>query len=157
MLYQNVSDLNARGEASLIGRLDILNTAREMLDWKFLLLGRGWRSDEIGWHNEILEILFGFGVPLGLVVLLILYFLLPWTLYFRKLQPDALISNKEMLILYSMIMFCSLFQDVFLDSNMLFFEVILLTLFFSQSREEPPQSTSALPPLINPGVETGIS
>ncbi len=157
VLYQNFSDLSARGESSLIGRFDILNKARETLDWEFLLLGRGWRSDEIGWHNEILEILFGFGVPLGLVVLLILYFVIPWTLYFQKLQRGALISNKEMLILYSMIMFCSLFQDIFLDSNMLFFEVILLTLFFSQSRGTPSQHANALPLATNLSAETGSS
>jgi len=91
-----------------------------------ILFGEGWRTRLVGWHSEIIELLMGFGLFVGTLLILIEYIYIPWKISRITTSCESLLSNKDLLGMYSIILFASLFQDVFHDGNILFVFVIVL-------------------------------
>lgn len=80
------------------------------------LFGHGWQAKAVGYHNEILEIIAGFGVLFGWAMLIVAYFVLPRLLLTRDGYPKGPAIAYVIVLIFS-----SLFQTIM-------FNVYLLTL-----------------------------
>jgi hypothetical protein len=127
-------DLSNRSILSLQGRFDIYSDAYKLIqDNPYIaILGSGWRSKVVGWHSEFFELIIGYGLPVGCLLAIFQYILIPKLL----LNSRKLYSNKNKLVdsnlicaAYFVILFTSLFQDVFHDGNVLYVFSILVYAF----------------------------
>ncbi|AJQ95285.1 hypothetical Protein YC6258_03249 [Gynuella sunshinyii YC6258] len=118
-------DLYDRAIISFYGRLDIYDRVIEqrlLAEDFMMIIGSGWKSYAVGAHNEVLEILIGFGLFAGLVIILLLYVVLPsvFLIYVR---------NINALIPIFFIFVSSLFQEIFLDPVVMIFFVTFLIIY----------------------------
>lgn len=127
LLNEVLSPFLRAGSESSSARVDLYQDGINKLtkDFSIFLFGEGWRTQEYGWHNELFEIIMGFGVPFGLIIVFIQYVYLPYKIYKIKIDPNSFFSKKTLLACYVVILFSSMFQDIFHDANILFILIVL--------------------------------
>lgn len=139
-ILQIASNLTSAGESSFAQRMASHELALDEMDQdlRVLLSGEGWRSREVGWHSEQVELIMGLGLPLGVLSILMTYLYVPWRI--RKIKSSEMtpFTPGVMMAMYIIIAFSSLFQDVFHDGNILFVFIALMSVIFKSSAPDGP-------------------
>lgn len=118
-------EFTTRASVSFYGRLARYEHAFQEIDKQPLRLvfGEGWKSRAVGWHSELVEMIMAFGVLPSALLIALVYFAFPLSL----LRRETFSSPVGQATFFSLviILFASLFQDVFHDPNVLLLMGIL--------------------------------
>ena len=132
--------LMQNSETSGEGRLEGWGHAYETLSEEPLLfwLGQGWRTGQnrsgmAGWHNESLEFIMDFGVPLGLTLLAVMYFYIPFRIWSHRPSTGLPFDRVDILLIIFSTYFCGISQDVTFDPSVMIFLVTVFAIYFSRA------------------------
>jgi hypothetical protein len=101
-----------------------------------ILIGHGWRSNPVGWHSEIVEVLMSYGILFGSVMLFIIYLYFPYLLL-RLPGPDDLFSRVSLFLIFAATAISSFFQDLFQDPSVLLMFAVIIGI---STRTQPSSS-----------------
>ncbi len=122
-----LENMSARSQSSMGGRWEKYDRAFTLVNDEPIrvLVGHGWRSLNVGWHSEIVEVLMSYGLLFGSVMLVIIYLYFPYR-FVRLSHSTDQFSRIALILIFVQTAISSLFQDLFQDpSVVLMFAVIV--------------------------------